>query len=84
MDTVFNKIVNELKESIASKQKELEKFQVSNEEVKEELKSISQRIGNLESAGRDIVQNYSDNQDMLLNFKKRASDIMREIESLNA
>lgn len=84
MDKVFNKIVNELKESIASKQKELEKLEVSTDAFQEEIKSIRQRIEHLESAGRDIIQNYSSNQDMKLNFKKRAADILREIENVNS
>lgn len=82
MNNDFAQTILELNEAINSKAKLLQVKAGLNSPTQGEFNNVATRIRDLESSAKDIDQNYPGNQNMLINFKKRAIEIRTEIEGL--
>ena len=78
----FTTILSELKDSMTNKVNELTSSDLFDSYTQGRIKNVNKRIAGLESSAREIIEDYSDHPDMLVNFRKRANDIMMEINGL--
>ena len=82
MKTEFAQIISELKETLTQKTELLQGSENFNAYTQGKINNVSGRITGLEASANDIVQNYSSNPEMRINFKKRANEIKKEIDDL--
>lgn len=82
MKTEFVKIVSELREALSNKEEELRSSDKFNPFTEEKINNVNVRIVGLEASCNDIMNNYSGNPVMRINFKVRSNEINEEIEEL--
>lgn len=79
MKNNFTKILTELNDSMTNKVSKLDSFDVHTQG----RINVNKKIIGLKTSAEEILKNYSDNPDMFINFKKRANEIMIEVEDLS-
>lgn len=84
MKNEFIRILSELSQAMSKKVDELTSFESFDAYTQGRINNLNKRILGLENSSKDILENYSANTDMLINFKKRAIDILKEIEDLHS
>lgn len=82
MKTEFVRIVSELREALTNKEEELRSSDKFNSFTEGKINNVNVRIVGLEASGNDIINNYSGNPVMRINFKIRSNEIKEEIEKL--
>jgi len=82
MKEEFEFIVEGLKEVSRNKINYLKSLEEFNAHTQGKINNVNQSIINLELSANDIILNYYGNQEMRINFKKRANEIKIEIDQL--
>jgi predicted nuclease with TOPRIM domain len=75
-------IISLVKGELKSKEKALVDAGTFNPHTQSMINSVEKRILALESDATEIEERYYDKPDVFVNFRKRASEIMKEIEIL--
>jgi len=71
-----------VKDELKSKEKALVDANTFDSHTQGRVNNINKRISALESDAIEIEDRYADKPDVFVNFRKRASEIMKEIEVL--
>lgn len=82
MDHEIQSLIAEITSELKLKENYLEDNQKLNSELQVVIFNLKRQIKNLEIAGIEILKNYPDRHDMLVNFKKRAAEIKKEFDHL--
>jgi len=82
MKMEFDQIVSELKEALTKKTEHLQSLENFNAHSQGKVNNINGRVKELEASAGDIISNYSTYPEIILNFKKRANEIKKEIDDL--
>ena len=76
-------IVNEVKIELGNKVKSLSKLGVINSENQSLINNINKQVTDLENNAEEVNSLSASNPDVILNFRKRASEIWVEIAELS-
>jgi hypothetical protein len=78
----LDQIVNEVRNELGNKVKILQDNDQFNSHTQGFVNNINKRITDLDSYTEEINKIYNSNPDILINFKKRATEIWEEINEL--
>ena len=78
----LNQIVKEVRNELGNKVKMLQNNDQFNSHTQGFVNNINKRITDLDSYTEEINKIYNSNPDILINFKKRATEIREEISDL--
>ena len=76
-------IITLVKDDLKSKEKALVEANAFNSHSQGYINNITIKIKALEADAIEIKERYADKPDVFVNFRKRASEIIKEIESLD-
>ncbi len=78
----LSQLIGEVKNLIGLKIKYLSENDILTSEIQKEINNIARKIEALDDYLKEIKGLYSSRNEIVLNFRKRTSDIKSEIESL--